>query len=78
MRNLGFSGLCLLWAAGHVSLASVRILVTSVSYIAVGIIILHVIEAPDSTRDPEDGRRRENTLSWSRKFRSKREKMPRI
>lgn len=74
MRKAGFSGLCLLWAAGHVSLASVRILVTSV--IAVGIIVLHVIETPDSTRDPEDGRRRENTLSWSRKFRSKREKMP--
>lgn len=75
IRKADFSGLGLLWAAGHVSLASVRILVTSVSYVAVGIIVLHIIEIPDSTRDPEDGRRRVNTLSWSRKFRSKREKM---
>lgn len=74
MANAGFSGLCLSWAAGHVSSASVRILVMSVSYIAVGVIVLHVIETPDSTRDPEDGRRRENTLSWGRKFRCKREK----
>lgn len=72
--NAGFSGLCLFWAAGHVLLASVRILVISVSYIAVGIIVLHGTETPDSTRDPEDGRRRENTLSWSRKFRSKERK----
>lgn len=33
-----------------------------------------ILRPPDSIGDPEDGRRRENTLSWSRKFRSKERK----